>query len=176
MYRIAIILGFVLAVVGLLLSFKRVKAQGRTIWSLPDSGIPGLISILLLLAFAILVVTGFLPVIFTGGPVSGLVLMLHVAAGPVFAVCLALLAVLVAARFRMRAGELNHMVKWGFWLVLLFAIPLIASAILGMFPFFGTEGQNVLLHLHGYSALLLLLSVSITYFLNKKPNQEPNKS
>jgi len=176
MYRILIILGFVVAIVGLLISMKKVKGQGRTIWSLPESGLAGLLSLFLLIALATLVVTGFLPVIITGGPVSGLILILHVAAGPVFATCLAFLAIILAARFRMQAGEMADKVKWGFWLIVLFAIPLISSAILSMFPIFGTEGQHILLHLHGYSALLLILTIAITYYLSQTAAGEPKES
>jgi hypothetical protein len=112
----------------------------------------------------------------TGGPVSGLILILHVAAGPVFAVCLAFLAITLASKFRMQAGDAAHKVKWAFWLVLLFAVPLISSAILTMFPIFGTEGQYVLLHLHGYSALLLVLTIAVTYYLSKNAAEEPKES
>ena len=176
MYRIVIILGFIVAIAGLIISMKKVKSEGRTLWGLPDSGFTGLVSLLLLIALATLVVTGFLPVIITGGPVSGLILILHVAAGPVFAMCLAFLAITLAAKFRMQAGDAGHRVKWAFWLVLLFAIPLISSAILTMFPIFGTEGQHLLLHLHGYSALLLLLTIGVTYYLSQTAGDEPKES
>jgi hypothetical protein len=167
MYRIVIILGFLVAVSGIVISFQKLKGSGRTPWRLPQSGFLGLVSLLLLIAFGTLAVTGFLPVIFTGGPVSGLGLILHATAGPVFAVCLAIVGVMLAGRFRLASDGQDQKVSWGFWLIILFAIPLIFSAVVSMLPIFGTEGQHALLHLHGYSAVLLLLTIGITYYLSR---------
>ena len=59
--------------------------------------------------------------------------------------------------------------KVGFWMVLLLSLPLMLTVILGLFPLFGTDGESLLIRLHGYSALLLLITalgelyVIITY-------------
>jgi succinate dehydrogenase hydrophobic anchor subunit len=52
---------------------------------------------------------------------------------------------------------IRFIVKSGFWLVLLCALPLLLAIILGLFPWFGTEGQEYLRQLHGYSGLALVV-------------------
>jgi hypothetical protein len=46
------------------------------------------------------------------------------------------------------------------------ALPVILSVVLSMFPLFGTDGQEFLLNLHRYSALLLaLVAIVHTYLI-----------
>jgi cytochrome b subunit of formate dehydrogenase len=153
-----------------------------------------LIYLLALLCFVVLVITGFYPVLVYGEHLSKFLLMLHATFTPVFAACLAVLAVFCADNCRFDKnywpwlqrvlgreavneagvkkyephpsdglGELLR--KICFWLIILLALPVILSIILSMFPFFGTDGQEFLLNLHRYSALLLVLAAIVHTYL-----------
>jgi hypothetical protein len=144
----------------------------------------GLFYLLTLGLFLILAVTGFLPVVMFGGHLSGVLLLVHVTAAPLFALSLAFLSLLWAHRQRFTVenwGTVKHLAARGkvrrdslfdlvrklcFWLILFFALPLILSIILGVFPLFGTDGQDNLVLLHGLSALLLTITAVVhTYTL-----------
>jgi len=55
--------------------------------------------------------------------------------------------------------------KAGFWIILWLSLPLLLSIILGLFPFFGTEGEALLIRLHGYSGLLFLIAALAEVYL-----------
>jgi cytochrome b subunit of formate dehydrogenase len=144
-----------------------------------------------LLCFVVLAVNGFYPSVVLGEPISGYYLMLQVTAGGVFAACLAVLAVMWAHRCRFDKSDwqqLRHLIrreaselvgakpavarsselgqKICFWLITLLALPVILSIVLSMFTLFGTDGQEFLLQLHRYSALLLaLVAIVHTYLI-----------
>lgn len=145
-----------------------------------------LVYLLALLAFVVLVINGFYSSLILAGPISGYLLILQTTAGGVFAVCLAILAVMWAHNCRLDKNYwpwltrlLQHQPanttapakyelcqKICFWLIIFLALPLILSIILSMFPLFGTEGQTCLLQLHRYSALILaLIAIIHTYLL-----------
>jgi cytochrome b subunit of formate dehydrogenase len=133
----------------------------------------------------VLVITGFVPMIFLGKSITGVWLMVHATAAPVFAACVAILAVLWADNNRLdknywpwlnkilqrqpkstsapRKHELG--LKISFWIIMVFSLPVILTAILSMFRIFGTDGQVVLLQLHRYSTLLLSLFAIIYLYL-----------
>ena len=126
--------------------------------------------------FLILALTGFLPVVFLGIHLSGLLLVIHVTVAPLFAISLSALALLWAHRLRFDESDLEialgsgrweshtkdalvrFALKVGFWIVLSLSLPLMLTVILGLFPLFGTDGEALLIRLHGYSALLLMMS------------------
>jgi len=139
-------------------------------------------------SFLVLAITGFIPSVLFGAAVSGLVLILHVLAAVVFALGLVIISLLRAHDQRFNKNDwqsLQHVIgkkprtkksnpylaafakKISFWLILLLALPLIASILLGMYPLFGTHGQEALLQLHGYSALLLVLAVVARLYILK---------
>ena len=142
-----------------------------------------------LLCFVALAINGFYPSLILGKPISGYWLMLQVTAGGVFAGCLAVLAVMWAHRcrfdksdwqqvrrlIRRKIGESSNLgqkplgsalfAKICFWLIILLALPLILSIVLSMFTLFGTDGQEFLLQLHRYSALLLVLVAIVHTYL-----------
>jgi cytochrome b subunit of formate dehydrogenase len=144
-----------------------------------------LVFLLALLCFAVLVVTGFTPMIFCGKSITGWWLMIHATAAPIFAACVAALAVLWADKNRLDKNYwpwLNRALqrqpksttppekyelglKVSFWVILVLSLPMILSAILGAFPLFGTCWQGILLQLHRYSTLLLSLFVIIYLYL-----------
>ena len=131
---------------------------------------------LAIVLFTTLALSGFLPLL-VGKHLSGVLLVLHVTAAPVFALLLAAWAVLQAHRHRFVAGDaaiLRSLVqarnfraffgsqtaaKLFFWLALVMALPLIFSILLRMLPLFGTAGQEALLQWHRFSAFFFALGV-----------------
>lgn len=134
-----------------------------------------------LLCVAVQAITGFGAVL-KGEHISGYPVMIHATLAPVLSVCLAVLAVLWAARCRFTRGDwpwferLVQRVTAGdssggqpgckcsalaqkvtFWLIVFLALPLILSIILSMFPFVGTHWQKSLLGLHRNIAILFVL-------------------
>jgi len=149
------------------------------------------IFLLALLCFIVLVVTGFVPMIFLGDSMQGWWLMIHVTAAPVFAACMAVLAVLWADKNRLdknywpRLNSILHRqpvsaavpgkyelkLKICFWLILFLSLPVILSAVLAMFSLFGTAGQELLLQLHRYSTLLLSLFAIVYLYLAARSSE-----
>jgi len=141
-----------------------------------------LVYLLALLSFVVLAVTGFYPTLVLGEHISGYPLMIHATFAPIFAICLAVLAVMWAGRCRFtysdwpwfkrivqrvtltkNASEEAHCESSGllqkitFWLIIFLALPLILSIVSSMFPIFGTHWQELLLDIHRYTALLFAL-------------------
>jgi len=149
-----------------------------------------LVYLVALLCFCVLAVNGFFAAVVLEKSISGYWIMLQTTAGGVFAVCVAILAVMWARRHRFnesdwpglqhileritlakRAGEepLNKSGRLGqkitFWLLVVLALPLILSMVSSMFPLFGTHWQELLLELHRYSALLFVLAAIVHIYL-----------
>ncbi len=141
-----------------------------------------LVYLLALLCFVILAVTGFYPTIILGEHISGYLIMVHATFAPIFAICLAVLAVMWARNCRFThsdwpwfqrivqrvtlvksASEEAHYENSGlgqkitFWLIIFLALPLILSIILSMYTLFGTYWQELLLGIHRYTALVFAL-------------------
>lgn len=135
--------------------------------------------------FAVLALSGFIPIIFFGGHLSGIVLIIHVSAAPFFVFSL-MLFLLFRAHFQQFDGddftalkalwEKGKRADWKkmpvqtidkllFWLFAVIALPAILSMIFSMSPFIGTEGQQWLLNLHRYSVLLLLIMAALHFIL-----------
>jgi hypothetical protein len=153
-------------------------------WSLLGA-LRKLVFLLAILCFIILALTGFIPRVAFGVALSGWWLMIHATAAPVFAACVAILAVLWADRNRLDKNYwplLNRIVgrspksttapekhelwlRVCFWVVLTMSLPVILSAVVSMFPIFGTHGQEVLLQIHRYSTLVLSLFAIIYLYL-----------
>ncbi len=146
-----------------------------------------LVYLLALACFGVLAVTGFGPALIVGEHPAGYLLMLHVTAAPLFAVSLAVLTLMWAYRCRFDQSDWRWLLrllrreagdkkpaperpgfgqKVFFWLLVLFALSVILSITLSMFPLFGTGGQEFLSQLHRYSALLLVITaIGHTYLL-----------
>jgi cytochrome b subunit of formate dehydrogenase len=149
-----------------------------------------LVYLLALFSFVVLALTSFYPVLILGEHISGYLLMLHATFAPVFAVCLAVLAVLWAGNCRFTAGDwpwferivsritlaksgekATHRKNSGlgqkitFWLIVFLALPLALSIVLSMFHIFGTHWQELLLGLHRYTALVFTVIVIVHTFL-----------
>ena len=138
-----------------------------------------LVYVVAVFSFVVLAVTGFYPVLVLGEHISGYLVMVHATFAPVFAVCLAVLAVLWASHCRFTQGDwpwFDRIVqrvtlagsgagksfrkgsglgqKITFWLIVFLALPLALSIVLSMFPLFGTHGQELLLGTHRGIALI----------------------
>lgn len=145
-----------------------------------------LVYLLALFCFVVLVVTGFYQLLVSGEHLSGYLMMLHATFAPIFAACLAALAVMWAHNCQfnknywpwlqriLRREPINKAAvekfelgrKICFWLIIILALPLSLSIVLSMFPLFGTAVQEFLLNLHRYSALLLaLIAIVHTYLV-----------
>ena len=141
-----------------------------------------LVYLLALLCFVVLAVTGFYPTLILGGHISGYLVMVHATFAPVFAICLAVLAVMWARNCRFTrsdwpwfqrivqrvtlvksTGEERKSKSSGlgqkvtFWLIIFLALPLILSIVLSMLSLFGTHGEELLLSVHRYTALVFAL-------------------
>jgi cytochrome b subunit of formate dehydrogenase len=143
-----------------------------------------------LLSVFILALTGFLPVIVFGQPISNIPLMLHLVLAPFFAIGITALALLWSQRHRFtkndweplrqrrlkkHAGTETDPDVWQkicFWLSVLLAVPVIVSTIFMMYPLYGTAGQEWLLHLHGYAGLLLLAVAVVHTYLILRPKHD----
>lgn len=146
--------------------------------------------LLALLCFVILGFTGFYPTLAFDEHISGYLLMIHATFAPIFAICLAILAVMWASRCHLTYNDwpwLKHFVqrvtlikstgeesplksnrlteKIAFWLIILLALPLILSMVFSMLPYFGTHWQELLLTTHRWTALAFAITVIIHIYL-----------
>lgn len=143
-----------------------------------------LVYLVALFSFVVLALTGFYPVLILGEHITGYLVMVHATFAPVFAGCLAVLAILWARQCRFIPGDLpwfERLVqrivltktsdetpqhqgsglgqKITFWLIVLLALPLGLSILLSMFPLLGTHWQELLLSLHRYTAYVFSIVV-----------------
>jgi hypothetical protein len=127
-------------------------------------------------SFLYLAASGFFFAILIKRGLYGFPLVLHVFAGAIFAVCLAVAAFLRARRYAFNPEPLafpadlesvkvlpiflrtQDWAKWFFWLFLLAGFSLTVSALLPMLPWFPYEGQIILFSWHRWSALVSLLA------------------
>jgi len=138
------------------------------------------------LCFVVLSITGFGSWLVLQKRLAGYWAMAHVTFAPVFALCMAALAVMCAHNHRFDKTDWNFLsrifrrttpderpvsggsalvMKVCFWLICMLTIPLILSIALSMFPLFGTAGQKFLFQLHRYSALLFALAAIVYIYL-----------
>lgn len=136
-----------------------------------------------LLCFAVLAVTGFGPLL-CGGRLQGWLLMIHMTAAPVFAVCAAVIVLLAAGRYAFkktdaaaflacaRSGsgrcwltDSGVWVKIGFWFLAAAALPLVLAPVLSMLPWVGTNGQAFLAAAHRWCALVFSLAAAAQLYM-----------
>ncbi len=111
----------------------------------------------LIIALAVLAVTGFIFGWPVSNPLEGFPLLSHVGFGMLYALALLVYSVL-------RAGN------GGFWcwLLLLSGIPLMLSIIIAMFPVLGTEGQHAAIVVHRIAAIVSVIAGIMEFITNKK--------
>ncbi len=195
MYQTISIIAILITLAGIVLhrlvSPSHKKRQGKSKKKLSIVGVLRiLVYLLALLCFVVLAVTGFYPTLVLGEHISGYLVMVHATFAPVFAVCLAVLAVMWAGRCRFAYSDwpwFQRIVqrvtlvkgtgnktpynssglgqKMTFWLIIFLALPLILSIILSMFTLFGTYWQELLLSTHRYTALVFALVVIVHTYL-----------
>lgn len=139
------------------------------------------INIISAASFLIMFVSGITNPLLLGKHVSGMLLLVHVAAAPVFTISLTLSIFLWAHQMQFDKSNLHAFNKstsfsvrfefWrklSFWLFSVVTFISTSSVLLAMFPITDTFGQNFLLNLHRYSALLLLIVVVLYRLLKIK--------
>jgi cytochrome b subunit of formate dehydrogenase len=145
--------------------------------------------ILAFICFVVLTITGFWPVLVKGEHISGYLMMIHATFAPVFALCLAVLALTWASGYRFTADDCPWvrrllrrftrlevpadtrpwrrapaLRKATFWLLMFLALPLILSIVVSMFYLLGTHWQHLTLALHRWTALVfVIVAVFHTY-------------
>lgn len=172
---------------GLSKSWKWLTQQGKNLWMDVTHGkfsemgkhFKGYVYFLTLLCFIVLAVSGLIPFLVLGEPLSGFLLLVHVAVTPVFAILMVLSAIIWAnsqqftpANWKWAKTSLLKSAKtkkeenganefWSkvlFWLAVLFTM-LLASIVLSMYPLFGSIGQKFLLDFHKFSSIALTVVV-----------------
>jgi hypothetical protein len=127
-------------------------------------------------SYCYLVLSGFL-FVFIRVRLSGLFLLLHVALGAVFAVCLSLAVVLraryytwheedgAAENLRIKAGKRKLWQVVLFWIFTVSGLVLVATALCQMLPAFSLRGQLIIFQVHRYAALeIFLAGIAFWYF------------
>jgi hypothetical protein len=140
--------------------------------------------------FLVLAITGFYPTLVKGEHISGFLMYIHATFAPIFALCMATLAITWAGGHRFVASDgpwLTRLLrrvtrlrlpaddrgwccslvvyKLTFWLVLFLALPLILSIVVSMFPLLGTDWQHLTLALHRWVSLVFAIAVIINTYL-----------
>lgn len=146
--------------------------------------------LLAMVCFVVLAITGFWPVLVRGEHISGYLMMIHATFAPIFALCLAILAVTWAGGNRFTAEECpwvqrllrqvtrlripaeekpwrgsQVVFKAAFWLLMFLALPLILSIVVSMFHLLGTEWQHTTLALHRWTSLVFAIVAIIHTYL-----------
>ncbi|OHB65971.1 MAG: hypothetical protein A2Y76_14735 [Planctomycetes bacterium RBG_13_60_9] len=141
-----------------------------------------LVYLLSVLCFIVLAITGFWPVLVRGEHISGFLMMIHATFAPIFALCLAIIAVTWAGSNRFTADDCPWVSKllrrvtrlsipaderpWPcsvlvqkatFWLLMFLALPLILSIIVSMFHVLGTGWQHITLTIHRWTGLVFVI-------------------
>jgi hypothetical protein len=165
MFRMISIIGFAAAIFGIAVCRGAFPSCGqRRIRTGPWGTFRRLVYLAALLCFSASVITGFYPTLVLKESIYGYWLILHTVFAPVFMICLTVLAIMRAENCSFKK-DCPLMQKICFWLIIILAIPVILSIVLSMFWFFGTTGQESLLQLHRYSALLLAIIVIVYTYL-----------
>lgn len=144
-----------------------------------------LVLLLALLSFAVLLATGFGPLLM-GARLHGWLLMIHATFAGVFVATAAILVVGWAhgMAFDRRDGQTvvqglrsfpckgscwltdNPIgAKIVFWTLAVLLLPLTLSMVLSMLPIFGTEGQEFMFHLHRWSALVFACTALVGLYI-----------
>ncbi len=147
--------------------------------------------LLAVVCFVVLAFTGFWPLLVRGDShISGYLMMIHATFAPIFAFCLAVLAITWASRYRYVVGDCpcvqrllrrvtrlpiaapedacrcaSTVQKTAFWAIVVLALPLILSIVLSMFPLFGTYYQELALAIHRWTSVVFFIAVILHTYL-----------
>lgn len=152
MFQTLSILAIVTAIGLALLDYAVFRPQRRDVVAV--RGLMRGVYLLFLVSLALMAFSSIL-MLAAGTHMYRWMLILHMAVAPLFAICIATLALLWNEQSRPNAtlGD-----RAAFWIVITASFLVITSAILGMMTWFGSDGQRVLLNLHRASALILLIA------------------
>ena len=134
--------------------------------------------------FIIMALSGFLPFLFMGTSISGLALVIHVTAAPLFCMAYAVFIVLSAFQYKFEDDDYMFIfkrkmlvetenfesvksifiLKTVFWISAALSIPVIASIILSLYPIFSTYNMDNLIIVHKYSVLIFTISFVIQVY------------
>lgn len=123
----------------------------------------------LILSFVFLVLSGFLFAILIPRGLYGLPLLLHVAVGGIFAVCLSLAVVWRARDYTLEFNQ-PFLLKMMFWMFVVSGLCLIVTSLSSMLFFLSMQIQMGMIRWHRFFAFVSLACVSafIYYSLNKE--------
>jgi len=123
----------------------------------------------LILSFMFLAISGFFFTLLVSRGLFGLPLLLHVAAGGIFAVCLSMVLVWRARDYTLDVVR-PILLKVMFWTFVVSGLCLIITSLSSMVSFLSMHFQIGMIGWHRFSALVSLVSVSIFlyYSLNRE--------
>jgi cytochrome b subunit of formate dehydrogenase len=146
--------------------------------------------LLAVLSFLVLAITGFYPVLVQGKHISGFGMMIHATFAPIFALCMAFLAITWAganqfaaedcpwvSRLIRRVTRLQvaaddrpcrcslTLYKAAFWALLFLSLPLILSIVISMFHLLGTPWQHATLAMHRWVGMVFVIVAIIHTYL-----------
>jgi cytochrome b subunit of formate dehydrogenase len=149
-----------------------------------------LVYLLSLVCFVVLAITGFWPLLVRGEHIWGYLMMIHATFAPVFALCLAVLAITWAGSYRFTDEDcpcLRRLLrrttrlcvpaeekacscstdvhKATFWLLMFLSLPLILSIIVSMFHILGTDWQHRTMAIHRWTGLVFAMVAIIHTYL-----------
>jgi hypothetical protein len=143
-----------------------------------------------MVCFVVLAVTGFYPTLVKGTNISGFLMYIHATFAPIFALCLAILAITWAGSHRFVASDCPWLLrllrrvtrlrlpaddrgwccslvvyKLTFWAILFLALPLVLSIVVSMFHLLGTDWQHITMTMHRWTSLVFAIVVIIHTYL-----------
>jgi hypothetical protein len=168
----------------------RAALEGLAFWKYP--GLEKWLFASFYASFAYLAASGFFFAFFIPRGLYGYPLLLHVVAGAIFAVSLAVIVLLRAKNYALSMSppppdlaELNlrrlgitavNVQRAAFWIFALSGFLLTASALFPMLPVFRTPGQKLMFELHRCGALAAVLAgavfVELESFNEKHPQSQ----
>ncbi|UCD51424.1 MAG: hypothetical protein JSW27_02090 [Phycisphaerales bacterium] len=144
------------------------------------------------ICFLLLGLTGFYPLLVHGEHISGWPMIIHATLAPIFAICLAILALTWASQYRFVKADCPWLQKLlrrvtrlpipaedaegpckcavatqkiAFWAIMVLALPLTLSIVLSMLPLFGTHGQEIAMAAHRWTAVVFAVAVLVHTYL-----------
>lgn len=141
-----------------------------------------------IVCFLVLAITGFYPLLVQGKHISGYPMMIHATFAPIFAICLAILALTWAGQYRFRKDDwpwlqrllrrttrsqipadvaegpcrgAGTIAKITFWAIVVLALPLILSITVSMLGLFGTYWQALTMTIHRWTAVVFTVAVLV---------------
>ncbi len=134
------------------------------------------------LLFLLMALSGFLPVLLSGSPLTGWVLIIHVTVAPFFLLSLAAGALFFARLKQIKGSDLQPLLnkdklsvkkrnflivsKISFWILLLFSVPAVLSVVLSMYPLFSVSGLEDMVQIHRYTVLSMFV-VTVVFVMQK---------